>query len=115
MNGAGLLLQSSGLPSEAWTRKARARTLVYAAGACATIGSVFSVATWYLASQHIEGMGGIIAYSAFLLWVGGAVFGLIGGIVAACATTDEEQQVSLRIIGTNGALFLLAALFFATR
>ena len=115
MNGAGLLLQSPGLPPETWTPKARARMWVYASGACAMIGAVFVVATWYLAGKHIEGMGGIIAYLAFLLWLGGAVFGLLGGIVAACVTTDEDRTVSFRIIGINGGLLLLAALFLSTR
>jgi uncharacterized membrane protein YfcA len=115
MNGSGMILQNPGLPPAVWTPEARVRMWVYSSGSCAMLGSVAAVATWYLAGLHIEGMGGIVAYLAFLMWAGAAVFGILGSIVAACMTEDQEQTVSILILAVNGVLLLLAGLFLSSR
>lgn len=115
MNGSGLILQNPGLPLAVWTPETRVRMWVYSSGSCAMLGSVSAVATWYLAGLHIEGMGGIVAYLAFLMWAGAAVFGCLGSLVAASITKDQERTVSIRILAFNGLLLLLAGLFLSTR
>ncbi len=113
LNAATSLLQYPGYPPEALTPEAKVRNWVYSAGACSMVGVFSACATWYLASLHIEGMGGIVAYLAFLCWLGGGGFGLLGGMVAVCITEGEAQKVSCYIIGFNVLLLAAAYLFLA--
>jgi hypothetical protein len=113
INASASVLQNPGYPSEALTPEARVRSWVFSAGACSLLGFFSAFATWYLASLHIEGMGGIVAYLALLCWLGGGGFGFLGGVVAACMAEGEGQKVSFYIIGFNVALLVAAYLFLA--
>lgn len=115
LNASGRILQTPGLPPEIWTPEAKVRWWVEISAGCAGLAAVSAVATWFLAGQHIEGMGGIAVLLSFYCWLGGSFFGLLGGIVTACMTKDEEQRRCLRISAANGGLLVLALLFLVYR
>ena len=113
INASASVLQNPGYPPEALTPEATVRNWVFSAGACSILGVFSACATWYLASLHIEGMGGVAAYLAFLCWLGGGGFGLLGGVIAVCITEGEARKISSYIIGFNLALLAAAYLFLA--
>lgn len=84
-------------------------------GGCAALAFISAIATWFLASRHIEGMGGIIVLLSFSTWLGAAVFGLLGGLVTAGMTKAGAQRRCLRITAASGGLLALALLFLAYR